>query len=83
MRFSRRVNARYGLWGVRIGEASHPGPPKFLRRYRGVGHNVVRRLAERASLRATQLDSDDEFPYTVAVADTHLDSPELAAFEIQ
>ena len=42
---------------------------------------MVLRLAERASLRATQLDSDDEFPSTVAVAVTHLDSPELAAFD--
>ena len=28
--FSAR-EARYGLRGVRIGEASHPGPPKFSR----------------------------------------------------
>ena len=29
-----------------------------------------------------QLDSDDEFPSTDAVADTHLDSPELAALDL-
>ena len=28
-----------------------------------------------------QFDSDDEFPSMIAVADTHLDSPELAAFD--
>ena len=31
---SRRCRSRYGLRGTRVGEASHPGPPKFLRRLR-------------------------------------------------
>ena len=28
----RIVCARYGLRGVRVGEASHPGPPKLVLR---------------------------------------------------
>ena len=40
------VCARYGLWGVRVGEASNPGPPS-LRRYRRGRHAFV-------------LDSSDE-----------------------
>ena len=72
-----------GCEEVRLGEASNPGPPQLLRRYRGgVGRNVVPRIAEQASLRQTQVDSDDELLPTAPVADTRVDSPELAAFEL-
>ena len=30
-----RCLSRYGLRAIRVGEASNPGPPKFLRRLRG------------------------------------------------
>ena len=44
---------------INVGEASNPGPPQLLRRYRGgVGRNVVPRIE--ASWRQTQVDTDDE-----------------------
>ena len=43
----RSVSARYGLRGVRIGEASHPGPP------------VLRRLRRRRSV-PVEISSDEE-----------------------
>ena len=67
--------------GFRIEEASNPGPPQLLRRYRGgVGRHVVPRIAEPVSLRRTQVDGDDEPLAAVAVAETSVNSPELTAF---
>ena len=36
---NRRTTGQYGLRGVRVGEASHPGPPKLLLRRPGSQHS--------------------------------------------
>ena len=53
------LSARYGLRAVRVGEASHPGPP--VRRMRRL---VLRNGSPRSATRATQVDSetDDDRP---------------------
>ena len=50
--------ARYGLRGVRVGEASHSGPP--LRRLRRVSSTHHDRGADDAD--PTMRDSDDDAP---------------------
>ena len=68
------INARDGLRGVRNGEASNPAPQLLHTCRGGVGRNVVPRITEQASLRHTQVDSDDELLATTAAADTRVDS---------
>ena len=51
----------YGLRGVRVGEASHPGPPKSLLRRQLLDHtsrNVAARISVSPSPRATLFDVD-------------------------
>ena len=50
-------NARHGLWGVRVGEASNPGPPQSMNRPRvDVAEDIIALLEHDL----THIDSDDE-----------------------
>ena len=54
---------RYGLRGVLVGEASHPGPSRRSSQRPVEGRDVMRRCSRSVEVEATQLDSDsDEFP---------------------
>ena len=58
-------SSRYGLRGVRIGEASHPGPPRTLRRLRSAttGHTQIE-VSQVDGAGSTQWESgaEEEFP---------------------
>ena len=56
---SRRACARYGLRGVRVGEASHPGPRQGVRRAASVPEDVLDDL-EAALTRIDSSATDDE-----------------------
>ena len=51
-------NARYGFRGVRVGEASNPGPPQTRRRTRVIeeSEDMIARLEHDLTI----IDSDDE-----------------------
>ena len=51
------VRARYGLRGVRLGEASHPGPPKLV--LRGVPRQNSSQVVDPTSLGALEEDLSD------------------------
>ena len=54
------MNALYGLRGVRVGEATNPGPAKFLVRRRGLFGRLPRQERSRSSAEPIIFSSDDE-----------------------
>ena len=55
--------SRYGLRGVLVGEASHPGPSRRSSQRPVEGRDVMRRCSRSVEVEATQVDSNsDEFP---------------------
>ena len=58
---NRRTTGQHGLRGVRVGEASHPGPPKLLLRRPGplsIPEVAVTQVDTHADLVATVLEFD-------------------------
>ena len=57
---NRGRNARYGLRGCRMGEASNPGPPKTSLRRLGPSRSVSQRRRSRSRGEPVELSSDEE-----------------------